>query len=484
MNEESDFKWEEEIKKSEQKNKEFLKKLEEVRTYQGPIIHFIYTLNFKEGSFLNLENLKGWLNFVKLILSMFYQPKSYFRFDLKAISAVDNEEIFLLPKIIHEYPDKIGRCKFEELEFDVWTNGIDFEIVLDENVSGKIEFEQLPEIFGRWTSHILLDSLKLISELDSDFEKSISAGLEKNIYDQIVDLEYLSFIIITYPNTKEWKDNVEKLVGYNKITEKTWINDGAAFFYPPFRECIVNLLGHTYHDIDSAEVDVLSALINHLKYWAMFQTLDNFAGLIPNIKYIKVKAEVKKIDFIKSLIENRIINKLIDCKIKHTNMDYLDEIRRRLDRFLNFGLGEKYRGFEYYESDAHLNRKIIGEYFRMFDRGQMIEGERVIFCGIYIELTKKIFFSNFKEDIDAKLKEELKELNNGLEKRIKEALAAINELENNYYRSYELGLNLKAQELTLIGIFIVVFQLLATPIYDFMSYIFDTLSKIIGDFLF
>lgn len=456
MDEESDFNWEEEIKKSELKDKEFFKKLEEVRTFQRPIIHFIYTLNFKDGSFFNLENLKGWLNFVKLNLSMFYRPESYFRFDLKAISTVDNEEIFLLPKIFHQYPDKIGRCKFEELEFDVWTNGIDFEIVLDENVTGKIGFEQLPEIFGRWTSHILLESLNLTSELDSELVKFASTELKESIYDQIVELNYFSFIIVTYPNTKEWKDYVEKL-GFNKITEKAWINDGAAFresFYPPFRDCVVNLLDHTYQDIDSAQLDVLNALINHLKYWAMFQTLDNFAGLISNIKYIKVRAEVKKIDFIKSLIENRLINKLIDCKIKHTNMDYLDEIRRRLERFLNFGLGERHRGFEYYESDAHLNREIIGEYFRMFNKGQMIKGKRIIFDGIYIELTKKVFFINFKEDIDAKLKEELKELNNDLGKRIEEALVAINELENNYYRSYEMGLNLKAQELTLISIFI------------------------------
>ena len=47
---------EEEAKKYEQEYQELLKKKEELRRTQKPINHFIYTLNFEDGSFFDLED--------------------------------------------------------------------------------------------------------------------------------------------------------------------------------------------------------------------------------------------------------------------------------------------------------------------------------------------------------------------------------------------------------------------------------------------
>ena len=225
FNEETEFNLEEEMKKSEQSLQELLKNQEELRAIQQPIFHFIYRLNFQDGSFFNLEDLQGWFNFINLHFSMYYRPASHFPIDLKANSLVENTEIFLLPKILHQYPEITGRCEFEGIQFDVCTNGLDFEIVLDEKALNHLD--KLPEIFSRWTSHILLDSLGLTSELDKNLEEFISVQSKENIYDYILNLEFYSFIIITFPETQEYKDYLEDLE-LKKLTEKIWINDGAA----------------------------------------------------------------------------------------------------------------------------------------------------------------------------------------------------------------------------------------------------------------
>ena len=172
----------------------------------------------------------------------------------------------------------------------------------------------------------------------------------------------------------------------------------------------------------------------------MFDTLDNFAGLITSIKDVQTRAEVKKLDFLKSLFGWKII---------HKKMNDLDGIKSRLDRLSMFGLGERSRGFECEESDAHLIRSIAGEYFGLFNK------DSIRFSGVSVNLTKQIFI-NFAEESEERLTNQYKELINDLKKRIDETISAINELENNYYRSYELGLNLKGQELTLISIVVAI----------------------------
>ena len=438
FNEETEFNLEEEAKKSEQIFQEMLKNKQELRGIQKPIFHFIYRLNFQDGSIFNLEDLQGWFNFTNLHYSMYYRPTSHFPIDLKANSLVENTEIFFLPKIIHHYFEITGRCEFEGIQFDVWTNGLDFEIVLDEKALNHLD--ELPEIFGRWTSHILLDSLDLTSKLDNNFKKFISVQLKGNIHDHILNLEFYSFIIITFPETQEYQDYLEDLK-LKKLTEKIWINEGVAIKdrnYPPFQDFRVYLLGHVYEDIDS--YDILNTLICHLKFWSMFHTLDNFAGLLTSIKEVQVRANVKKSDFLKSLFGRKII---------HKNIDYLDGIKYRLDRILMFGLGDRSRGFEYDESDAFLIRKIAGEYLILFNKNPGI------FYGDSTDLTKKIFI-NFNVESEEKLIEQYQSLIKDLKERINETILSINRLENNYYRSYELGLNLKAQELTLISIVVAI----------------------------
>lgn len=428
-----EFNLEEETKKYEQEYQELLKKKEELRRTQKPINHFIYTLNFEDGSFFDLEDFQGWFNFTKLCSFIFYGPASRFILDLKSNRLVENTEIFLLPKIYryNPYLEKTGRCEFEGIEFDVWTNGLDFEIVFDERVSNRIDLNKLSEIFGRWTSRILLDSLDLTSKLDKKFKDFVSTYLNGNIDDHILNLDFYSFRIITVPNSQKYNDYFEKS-DFKKITEKIWINEGAAFkdrFYPPFKNFEVYLLGHCYEDMYFTDYDVLNSLTSHLKYWVMFETLDNFTGLINSIKNVQTRAEVKKTDLLKSLF---------GFKITHTKMDYLEKIKFILDQLSMFGLGERYRGFENDESDAYLIKTTAYEYFDIFSENS----------------TKKVFV-NFKEESKEELIKQYQKLIKDLKERINETILAINELENTYYRSYELGLNLKAQELTLISIFLV-----------------------------
>ncbi len=251
-----------------------------------------------------------------------------------------------------------------------------------------------------------------------------------NIDDHILNLDFYSFRIITVPNSQKYNDCFEKS-DLKKITEKIWINEGAAFkdrFYPPFKNFEVYLLGHCYEDMYFTDHDVLNSLTSHLKYWVMFETLDNFTGLINSIKNIQTRAEVKKTNLLKSLF---------GFKITHTKMDYLEEIKFILDQLSIFGLGERYRGFENDESDAYLIKTTAYEYFDIFSENS----------------TKKVFV-NFKEESKEELIKQYQKLIKDLKERINETILAINELENTYYRSYELGLNLKAQELTLISIFL------------------------------
>ena len=193
-NEETEFNSDDEFKEGNQIFQEMLKKQEELHAIQQPIFHFIYRLKFQDGSIFNLEDLQGWFDFTNLHFSMYYRPALYFSIDLKANSSVENAEVFLLPNILRSYHEISGRCEFEGIQFDVWTNGFDFEIVLYEKTHDYLD--KLPEIFGRWTSHILLDSLDLTSKFDKKFEEFISVQLQEDIYDHVLDLEYYSFIVI------------------------------------------------------------------------------------------------------------------------------------------------------------------------------------------------------------------------------------------------------------------------------------------------
>ncbi len=449
-NEETEFNFEDEIKKNEQIYQEMLNNKEKLHATEQPIFHFIYRLNFKDGSIFNLEDLQGWFNFTNLYFSMYYKYALYFSIDLKANSSVENPEIFLLPKILRQYHDMTtGRCEFEGIQFDVWTNGLDFEIVLYEKTHDYLD--KLPEIFGRWTSHILLDSLDLTSKLDKKFEEFISVQLQEDIYDHVLDLEYYSFIVITYPETKKYQDYLEESE-LKKLTDKIWINEGAAIknrSYPPFKDFKVYLLGHVYKD---DYYDVLNTLTDHLKFWIMHDTLDIFAGLLTSIKDIQVRANVKKVDFLKSLFGRKII---------HKKIDYLDGIKSRLDRLLMFGLGDRSRGFEYEESENFLIRKIAVEYLDLFDENPGM------FSRTNNNLTKEIFI-NFKVVSEEELINQYQSLMKDLKERINETLLAINKLENDYYRSYELGLNLKAQELTLISIVVAILIFTIPFIYDYI----------------
>ena len=446
-NKDAEFNFDEELKIDDQIFKEMLKKQDELHAIQQPIFHFIYRLNFRNGSIFNLEDLQGWFNFTDLHFSMYYRPTSYFSIDLKANSSVENAEVFLLPKILRSYNEISGRCEFEDIQFDVWTNGLDFEIVLYDKT--HVNLENLSEIFGRWTSQILLDSLDLTSKLDTKFEEFRLAELQKSAYDYILNLEYYSFIVITCPETKEYQDSFEKSE-LKKISENIWINEEAyikSTFYPPFNDFKLYLLGHVYKD---NYYDVLDILTAHLKFWVMYDTLDNFAGLLTSIKEIQVRANVKKTDF---------LNSLFGRKIMHEKMDYLDGIKSRLDRLLMFGLENRSRGFEYEQSDDFLISQIAGKYLDLFNETPSM------FSRNNIKLTKEIFI-NFEVESEKVLIEQYRLLMNDLKNRINETLLSINKLENDYYRSYELGLNLKAQEWTFISIVVAVLLFVIQFIYN------------------
>ena len=244
---------------------------------------------------------------------------------------------------------------------------------------------------------------------------------------------------ITYPETKKYQDYLDESE-LKKLTDKIWINEGAAIknhSYPPFKDFKVYLLGHVCKD-DC--YDVLDILTDHMEFWVMHDTLDNFTGLLTSIKDVQIKANVKKIDFLKSLFGRKII---------HEKIEHLDGIKSRLNRLLIFGLENRSRGFEYEESDAFLLSKIAGKYLDLFNENPSR------FSRNNIKVTKELFI-NFKIKSEENLTEQYQSLMKDLKDRINETLFTINKLENDYYRSYELGLNLKAQELTLISIVVAI----------------------------
>ncbi len=118
-----------------------------------------------------------------------------------------NMERFIL-KELGEHSGGMGRGSFEEVEFDFFTNGRDFEIVLDpedlESDKFHYFFYRLNSIFGWWAGENFVKSLGLDKYIDEE-QISRYEARDTNLFNPFLDLEFCSFVIYTYPESSDIK---------------------------------------------------------------------------------------------------------------------------------------------------------------------------------------------------------------------------------------------------------------------------------------
>ncbi len=437
------------IKKSQEESEIRYKKTQrmrkELRDFNSPILHYIFTLKLHEGSFLALSSVDGWNKYIKLNIDLFNE---FFSCKIIQQDSVKNPEQFILREIREtdrSYCQQMRKCSFEGVEFEVYTNGKDFEIVL--NPLDKVlnldfsdsDSHKLAKFFKRWAGEVLVKNLDLDEYIDERLYKY--TDIYESVYDAVLDLDFHSFVIYTYPDSMDSAE-IETLIknGFfyptKPISANIWINNGACIRqkhpgYPPFQECFVHIHGHVPMEFSSESKACLSVLFRHMKFWSMVYMIENFMGMITEFQDLEIyNIDIKKIDILKGL--------LFGIDREHDEAESLRDIRQSIHRFLYLGLKSNHRGLEEEASEQYLPKYIAGEYFNIFEESKM-------------GLTKKVLDNATVENI-TKLKEEFHEIWTDLEKRIENLEEATRDLERKYYQEYQLKLVEKTQELTLLSI--------------------------------
>jgi hypothetical protein len=445
---------------TEKSYREYEQRCEKVRKHDKPLLHFIFTINIQEGSFLNHESLEGWGKFINLHTMLFNKF-----FDCEILPTEEEHsrdkiipEQFLLPHIIESGSfDFMRRCTYKGVTFDVWTKGTVFEIILDPTRKySNLKLDEgdifIKEFFSCWAGEALVKTLNL----DNLVERRLGHARDKfhkdfygydSIYDGVLDLKFTSFIVYTYPKDTNFGELVKNSPRVSKVSESMWTENWAYLcdhaFNPPFYNFSVHILGHLSEDLPQETRDFLSILYKHMRYWSMIFTFENFMGILSFFSEGSFQSEiqVKKLDVIKSLLG------------KERDHQYISVLRKMLSDlhgFLYLGLGSTFRGLEEDASEQFTPRYIAGEYLHIFNDDQ-------------IEFTKRIIRRINKESID-ELKKDLHSFWSDLETRIKKFIDDLQSQEKAFYQEYQLRLAEKTQELMLLSILIAIMIFLASKL--------------------
>lgn len=218
------------------------------------------------------------------------------------------------------------------------------------------------------------------------------------------------------------------------------MRDGA---YPPFQECNVFIAGHHFRDYPFKTREYLRFLDSHMKYWSMIFTLENFMGIIssfpdtPDFQQI----QVRKLD---------ALEYLLGIKIDPSYVSILKKMRDDLHDFSYYGLGSNFRGLEEDASTQYTPRYIAGEYLHYFKEDD-------------VSFAKSIIRGVDKDSVN-KLKEDLDNLWGDLIDRINTFINKTRSQENAFYRTYEIKLSVRTQQLTLLSIIVAIIIYLLTTL--------------------
>lgn len=435
------------IKKSEKENellyKETQRMQKELKEYKNPRLHYIFTLTLAEGSFLDLSSVEGWKKFIELHIDIFHKN---FACKITQCGSINNTEQFILKEVDNTFNQQMHRCSFEEVEFEVFTNGRDFEVILDpfdktlDLQFSQNDFYKLNEFFKRWAGKILLESLSLDKYIDESYKNFVEKSLtDKSIYDMILDLDFYSFVIYTYPENIEITNLIEKRFYYptKKISQNMWVNNGACIrddHNAPFHMCFVHLKGQLPVEYPSDTLGFLRLLHHHMNFWSMVYITENFMGIITSLPdLISMDGiKIRKVEILEGLFFGK--------KRGNIKLESLKNMRRSIHDFMYLGLKSDHRGLENDASEQYTPRYIAGKYLNHFQEPE-------------INSTKELL-ANVTEEKVNKLNEEFKKTWIDLQKRIEDFINATRDLEREYYQEYQLKLVEKTQELTLFSIII------------------------------
>ncbi len=303
-----------EAEKHNQKGQEEIHKF---REYDKPLLHFIFSLNLHEGSFVDLENIEGWEKYIELHTLLFNDF-----FECKVFPTEENQdqkpimtEQFLMRYLHGRSFESIRRCTYHGVTFDVWSDGKEFEIIVDPNEFDRRDY-LVKSFFACWAGEALVKTLNLDefvrpNSIQDKHEIYCEEYLGyKSYYDCVLSLDYTSFIIYTYPSGTKFENDIdEKYI--RKISENMWTNGGIFLrdrYYPPFQRCNVYIAGHYFEDYPSETREYLRFLDSHMKYWSMIFTLENFMGIISSFPDTPdfQQVQVRKWDALEDLLGRKI----------------------------------------------------------------------------------------------------------------------------------------------------------------------------------
>jgi hypothetical protein len=438
---------EESLKNAQRKCDEQKAMEQELSEFNGIRLHYIFTLSLTEYPFLGLESIEGWYKYINLNINMFTQffkcnTSDYF-VDVEKL----NTEQFLLDEIIRPrtHLNKY-RCSFENVNFDVCTNGRVFEVILDpHNKELKLNFSRndlsrLSHFFKRWCGEILVESLDLTKYIDKD---AYVSPIYDSPYESILELEYNSFVVYTYPDDVKTAE-IQKLLENNYFSLKDKISDSLLVTYganirdrtrsrPPFQDYSVHIKGHVPKNYSDETKQFVRMMYHHMNYWSMVSVIDSFMGTISLFQEFEVyslNVSVKKRDSFKRLLFGR--------EEAHTQVETLRNIKKRSHHFLKFAINYNCRGLEKDVSETYIMGNIAGEYFNLFKKTS------TPIITKFLDNGDKTEYDDLTNDYDEIIEE--------LEKRMNDVIEKTRYLETKYYQDYQIKYIETTQELTILSI--------------------------------
>ena len=138
------------------------------------------------------------------------------------------------------------------------------------------------------------------------------------------------------------------------------------------------------------------------------------------------------------------------CTLWFDEVKVLRKMRDDLHDFSYYGLGSNFRGLEEDASTQYTPRYIAGEYLHYFTDDD-------------VSFTKKVISRVDKDSIN-KLKEDLDNFWGDLTDRINAFINKTRSQENAFYRTYEIKLSVRTQQLTLLSIIVAIIIYLLTTL--------------------
>lgn len=449
----------EECQKRSQRRYDDQKEIEkELSECKGIRLHYIFTLSLSKYPFLDLESIDGWYKYIlfntKMFDTSFKCNVSEYFVDVEKL----NTEQFLLDGIIPRYELNKYRCSFENVDFDVCTDGKVFEVILNpQNKELKLDlskrdFYELSEFFKRWCGELLVKSLDLTKYMD----KHVYGN---SIYESILDLKFHSFAVYTYPydaETKVIQKFIERRFPYfkKKITDNLLVTYGANIpdktgYYPPFQEYSVHIMGHVPGNHSYETKKTVEMLYRHMNYWSMIKVIDSFMGTISffqDFEVYSLSITVKKSDFFKRLLFGK--------EEEHTQLKTLRDIKKISYEFLQLATGYNHRGLEEDASETYVMRNVAGEYFSLFRETSTPLITKFSASGF--EESPMLQINKILDNADQTKLDDLTndydEIIDDLNKRMNEVVEKTRDLETKYYQDYQIKHIEKTQELTILSI--------------------------------